>query len=277
MAPIMHTVDPDGDLVVVLKKPNTKNVIPEVSLRQEVNLGKDDPTFAPDATDVKVPLMSSGLPNKATLAEASNEIRFLVSSRHLTMASHMFKTMLSQRWTQPEAVNAQSDSTDADATTSTVASVKASSLSDGTDSPAPPMASSINASPSSPSPSRIPLTKEVVISEWHAYALLTVFNAIHGKCYSVSRRVSLEFFAQVAAIADYLQCAEALSVITDLWHSCSRKRSDKYGKEAIMWFYISWVFSSATVFIETARLIVQAGEGLDRVITHDLPIFEILG
>ncbi|RGP66329.1 hypothetical protein FSPOR_6707 [Fusarium sporotrichioides] len=253
---VTHEVDPDGDVIVILKKPNTANVIPEISLRNETKLGiEDDATFRPDNANVKIPTMDSGLPNNAALgniyfldqyqvsltfdlhiAQENDEVRFLVSSRHLTTASATFKTTLSPPWTQSKAASSKGSS-------------PSNSSSEETDSSA---------------------------EEWHAYALLTVFNIIHGKGSRVPRKVSLEFFAHVALIADFYDCTDNLSTTAELWYELNYKRPGKYGKEVIMWLFIAWVFSWPNTFAEMARLTVRAGEGRGRVETHDLAIAQIL-
>ncbi|KAL3605355.1 hypothetical protein FPOAC2_00299 [Fusarium poae] len=272
MSVITHDVDPNGDLVVVLKKPNTKNVIPEVSLRQETKLGQNAPTFAPDTTDVRTPSMPSGLPNNAAIAGESDEIRFRVSSAHLKLASVQFRGMLSPPWTESQAVNTQSDYTDS----GTEDLSPSSSPAAGTGSPGSPVTSSTGPSPSSPSVSQTPRMWEVTVTEWHAHALLTVFNIIHSKGSSIPRNVSMEFFTQVALIADYYHCAEALSFVAATWYSSFEKHARKYGKEVIMWLVIALVFSWDFVFHMAAYTVVHGGEGLSRVTIHDLPFLEIL-
>lgn len=55
MTLIMHNIDPSGDLVVVLKKPNKYRVIPEVWINGEKTRGHVD------RTDVETPKMPTGL------------------------------------------------------------------------------------------------------------------------------------------------------------------------------------------------------------------------
>ncbi|XEU97720.1 hypothetical protein FSHL1_003006 [Fusarium sambucinum] len=260
-----HNIDPNGDLVVVLKKPNTTNVIPEVFRRTKAKLGEKEPTFAPDTTDVKSPLMPSGLPNNAAIAGESDEIRFRVSSPHLKLASVVFKKMLDGPWKEGDSVNSQPASETEDQMDLA-----------GSGSPDSP----VDSTPDSPSPSQAasdtPGNWEITTTGWHAHALLMVLHIIHGQFHKVPHSVSLEFFTHVAVIANYYQCTEAVSFTSKLWRLANNTVPTHYGRGAIMWLSIAWVFSWPITFTQLATLAVQDGLVLTDVTTGDLPIASIL-
>ncbi|CAG7561254.1 unnamed protein product [Fusarium equiseti] len=283
MSSTLHDIDPGGDLMVILREPNTQKVIPAVSVRPPTtgSTGTTSRGYILDDTSVDSPKQPSGLPkeNKAISIddESPVEVKFRVSSRHLMLASVTFKKMLSNPWKEAQPVNSQA---------STEASDAPVSCGDSSSDTAPPG----DQGPSSLQASHTPCIREVSTTGWNAHALLTVFNIIHGKCSEVPRSISLEFFAEVAVIADYYQCAEALSVAAELWLNRSdtfRRLSEpheslhgepmlEYGNELILLLSVAWVFSLETVSSKTACLAVKNGHGLCHIETYDLPIAGML-
>ncbi|EKJ74412.1 hypothetical protein FPSE_05419 [Fusarium pseudograminearum CS3096] len=259
MASVVYNIDPNGDLVVVLKDPNTYWVVPEVSVRENP-VGSQAGHLLRDTTDVDTPKMPSGLGDSV---EAPTEVRFRVSSRHLTLASVVFDKMLNGPWKESASVSTRSSPKDG-YTTAPEDDVQDSK---DMDEPGPPV------DPSTPSP---PLIREVSAEGWNAQALLTVLKVIHGQCSGISRDVSLTFIAQVAIIVNYYQCAESVSFATELLYYPKYKKPEVYNKKAIMWLFIAWSFSWPAVFQDTAHQVLQRGQGLSYVTTHDLDVDGIL-
>ncbi|KAF5598097.1 hypothetical protein FPANT_3861 [Fusarium pseudoanthophilum] len=128
------------------------------------------------------------------------------------------------------------------------------------------------------SPSSATAIREVSTHGWNPHALITVLNIIHGRHNDVPKKVSIEFFVKVAAIVDYYQCAEAVSLATNLWRTRLGWHNipDDYGNECIMFLCLAWVFSWPEVFKPMAYLVLEKGEGLKHVRSYDLPIAPIL-
>ncbi|QPC74720.1 hypothetical protein HYE68_005472 [Fusarium pseudograminearum] len=98
--------------------------------------------------------------------------------------------------------------------------------------------------PSLSSPSRyFPEGQCITTTGWHAYALWVVLHIIHGHFDHVPETVSLEFVTHIAVIANYYQCTEAVSLTVKFWLHVSFETPKCYGKEAIIWLCISWIFS----------------------------------
>ncbi|KAF5688932.1 hypothetical protein FDENT_4648 [Fusarium denticulatum] len=128
------------------------------------------------------------------------------------------------------------------------------------------------------SPSNSTAIREISTGGWNLHALITVLNIIHGRHNKVPQKVNLKFFVDVAVIVDFWQCAEAVSLATNLWRSRQgwHKTPVKYGKECIMFLFLAWVFSWSEVFSSMAYLVLEKGEGLEHVSTYNLPIAMIL-
>ncbi|EWY92513.1 hypothetical protein FOYG_06061 [Fusarium oxysporum NRRL 32931] len=109
MAVVTHDIAPDGDICIVLQKPNTQSVVPIVNLRQ---YGTDPPQYYQDVPSVDVPVWHS----PALKDKKAAEYRFRVSSHHLTAVSPMFRSMLKGPWKESAAPNAATSSDSSDQT-----------------------------------------------------------------------------------------------------------------------------------------------------------------
>ncbi|KAL5618117.1 hypothetical protein FOVSG1_000339 [Fusarium oxysporum f. sp. vasinfectum] len=103
MAVVTHDIAPDGDICIVLQKPNTQSVVPIVNLRQ---YGTEPPQYYQDVSSVGVPVWHS----PALKDKKAAEYRFRVSSHHLTAVSPMFSCMLKGPWKESAAPDAATSS-----------------------------------------------------------------------------------------------------------------------------------------------------------------------
>lgn len=123
----------------------------------------------------------------------------------------------------------------------------------------------------------MPLVREVGTTGWNAHALVVVLNIIHGHNNDVPRKISLEFFVNVAVVVDYYHCEKAVQLAAELWHQLMYKAPTRYGKKTIMWFYIAWVFSWPKLFSEMGQMILEHSMGLELIEANDLPVGPLLG
>ncbi|KAM0551758.1 hypothetical protein ACHAPJ_008326 [Fusarium lateritium] len=90
--------------------------------------------------------------------------------------------------------------------------------------------------------------RELEVDGWDAEALAIVLKVIHGRHRQVPRKVDFVLMANIAIIADYYQCAEALQLSAELWYSFGDKPPTEFSEESVMWLGISWTFSWPTLF-----------------------------
>ncbi|KAF4967787.1 hypothetical protein FSARC_4720 [Fusarium sarcochroum] len=237
MSSISYDIDPGGDVEIVLKNPNTQQVVPDVILTQPRTSRSTSPRKAsykydPDSVEFDStclfydPSILSGL--SAQESSEATEIRMRVSSKHLTFASPIFKTMLEGPWSEGAA------------STSSV--------------------------------------REVSATGWNAEALAVVLNFIHNRHAQVPRHVSLLFLTYVATIVDYYHCQGAVQICAEMWRPTAHKYSVTwYNKRAVMWLYISWIFSWEDIFSSMVHMALAYGEGLGSAHPKDLPLAGILG
>ncbi|RFN55478.1 hypothetical protein FIE12Z_124 [Fusarium flagelliforme] len=258
MPSLLHEIDPDGDLIVVLKEANTQKVIPDVYLPPRY--GSESPDFVLDDTPVNASYIPSGLPCKEKGDDSPDVIRFRVSSRQLMLNSEVFKKMLSGPWKESQPVDPQHLS---------LQEMHEGSYADS---------SSDSLSPDEDRPSNRPLSHDPCIREisatgWNAHALLTVFRIIHGQCSEVRTWVNFEFFAHVANIANYYRCAGALSLAAYLWLGSSNEFHDLRQSQR----HDGWEMGGDIQFKYVATYsVVKGGHGLSYIETYDLAIGELL-
>ncbi|CAF3573994.1 unnamed protein product [Fusarium graminearum] len=256
MTLIMHNIDPSGDLVVVLKKPNKYRVIPEVWINGEKTRGHVD------RTDVETPKMPTGLGDSDV---QMTEIEFRVSSKHLKLASVVFDKMLSGPWKEANCTSSlpasEAEGQDMMELTGYADTFIGSIFDLSLPIPAVPVASDY---------------WEISTTGWHAHAFRVVLEVIHGQLRNFPEKVSLEFFTHVAVIANYYHCTEAVSLAARFWRVWNKDIPTSYGKRSIMWLYISWVFSMPITFSNMLGLAVKDGLDLFNITTHDLPVATVL-
>ncbi|KAF4338698.1 hypothetical protein FBEOM_7404 [Fusarium beomiforme] len=235
----------DGDTYIVLKRPNTECTIPSVSLRIP---GTKLPEYREDGTIVDPPELPSGY---WTCTGCTN-YRFRVSSQYVAAVSPVFKTMLEGPW--KESVPTESASTE-------------KTLADAAKTGVP-------SSPVVPSPQGpcAPAIREITTHGWSSYALYTVLNIIHHRNEHVPRSVNLSLFVDITVVVNYFQGVEAVSLAGEMWLTRLPKPPTTYGKESIMWLFITYVFSWPPLFSGMSQLVAKHGEGLDHIETCDLPI-----
>ncbi|KAH7176960.1 hypothetical protein EDB81DRAFT_707713 [Dactylonectria macrodidyma] len=259
-----HEFDPNGDVELVLKSPNTQELIPLMAFWQLLRIERKCmssgleswlPPNQPKKTQPvavaqrgaaasvlgptpPVPGAATPSPTKKTatatalpekLIEGTNvppvEIRMQLSSRHLILASPFFRKMLGGPWQE-----------------GTSGSVK---------------------------------LREITASGWDEEALVIVLDAIHGHHRDVPKSLDLETLAKIAVIVDYYGCTEAMEPYVRPWILDEHKTLTQFcGPDCLLWLCVSWVFSQPRIFEAMSELIVKHTEG--PIDVPNLPIGEIL-
>jgi hypothetical protein len=91
-----HTVDPDGDVILTLESPNHP-------FAREDGIASTDAQSPDSSALTKGDSSSSTVPPPGDIAEPEEDVKeepvtFRVSSRHLALASPVFKSALTGRW-----------------------------------------------------------------------------------------------------------------------------------------------------------------------------------
>ncbi|KAG6177670.1 hypothetical protein E4U36_007057 [Claviceps purpurea] len=245
MANLRYDLDPQGDTILILRCPNTKQPVwepaDEVSKLKKKNKtrrrmffgsafmsdtedGYSDDENAQEPTPEPIaPTIESNVPNDADSAEAHgenaerNEVQFRLCSRHLSLASPVFKTMLNGVWRES----------------------------------APP-----------PDWSDCQVRYELTATEWDAEDFLLLMNIVHGCNQRVPLFIDLERLGRISVLVDYYQFQKVTQLAVGLWiDKLSGNLPTKYGLECVTWMFVSWVFSRRDIFNKMTLLALRTSEG----------------
>jgi hypothetical protein len=246
MAPELHTIDSDGDLLLLLSRPAEKK---SEMLSEGPNT---DEGPAENSTDVPhTDIEGGGAGSNIETHDGSSDtllgsemedteepdvdVHIRVSSKHMMLASPVFKAML-QRGNFKEGRELGTNG-------------------------------SVN----------VPLPDD------NPEAFLVLLHIIHGRNRLVPRQVSMELMTRISILVDKYQMVEAVEVfscswIEDLKMSLPTLYSTPEEQEAVhRWVGISWVFGKRVEFKAMTQLIERGSNAnLAENIEEGLPIPEIL-
>ncbi|KAJ5708572.1 hypothetical protein N7488_008373 [Penicillium malachiteum] len=106
---------------------------------------------------------------------------------------------------------------------------------------------------------------EVDAEGWNIEALLIVLRAIHCQHYNIPQKLTLEMLAQVAVIADYYQCKEALHILKDIW--IKNLDSEEtiipkiFSRDLVLWLWIAWFFQLPFEFKASTSIAMSHSDG----------------
>lgn len=113
--------------------------------------------------------------------------------------------------------------------------------------------------------------RRITASDWDHRALKIVLAIMHGYHRDVPRSIDFYLLVKVALIVNYYDCLESVEVYTDIWlkdfeHNLPRT----YGRDCILYLFLSWVFSKPEMFQRMAHLAMRHSQKL--IEAEDFPI-----
>ncbi|GJC82996.1 hypothetical protein ColLi_05834 [Colletotrichum liriopes] len=269
---ILHTIDPGGDVVLVLRNPNApfavwkdydwaakskdsmdnmdnmdnmesnnskkgkkkkkKSLVvwPSSPIQEPASEPPED-IVSPDIPAPERPCIQSGAGEDSPSVQNANiddeaEIKFLLSSRHLVLASRYFNAKLNGTWKEA-------------------------------------------------TPHPVDRRYHLEASDWDPDALLILMQVIHGRMRSVPRRIDFEMLAKIAVLVDYYDCHEVIEVFSSIWiDSLKGQLPSGCNRDLVLWLLISHVFQQDDIFSRITQTAVLEGQG--PLPTMDLPIPSII-
>ncbi|SCN79292.1 uncharacterized protein FFB20_05914 [Fusarium fujikuroi] len=98
-----------------------------------------------------------------------------------------------------------------------------------------------------------------------------VLTIMHGYNRDVPRSLSLEMLVKVAMIVNYYDCLEIVELYTDIWlEGLKSEVPTVYGRDCILWMFISWVFSGPIMFRSMTQLALKHSQKL--IEAEDFPV-----
>ncbi|KAF5253524.1 hypothetical protein FANTH_1595 [Fusarium anthophilum] len=111
----------------------------------------------------------------------------------------------------------------------------------------------------------------ITASDWDPEAFNIVLTIMHGYNRDVPRSLSLEMLVKVAMIVNYYDCLESVELYTGIWLQALRPELPKvYGRDCILYLFISWVFSEPIIFQNMTQLALRHSQRL--IDAEDFPI-----
>ncbi|RAL02499.1 uncharacterized protein BO80DRAFT_379015 [Aspergillus ibericus CBS 121593] len=248
MTPPTHIIDPDGEVIIILRNANAPFAQPDEDIIAGV---ASDPLKASDSVQSLAAEAgrpgAEGISSTATHApspieessSASTEeppaeeqpveeqaetgsspespdedcIRIQVSAKHLIFASSVFKKTLTGGWKE------------------SVTYLQKGSV-------------------------------EITAEGWDLVALLILLRAIHGQYYSVPRKLTLERLAKVAVLIDYYKCKETMYPLTDIWlKALEEPIPTTCSRDLILWLWVSWFFQLPAQFKKSTSTAMSCSTG----------------
>ena len=229
-------LDPDADALLILQRPNLKQVrpyledaflIPGEEVEDNEN-AESTTTVSPEIERVHTITKATALKEITSLQPGHkdgtpNEIVFRVSAKHLSMASPIFRRMIKGDF-QESRPNDQG-------------------------------------------------LLELRTSDWNAQALLVLLDIIHGHHSHVPERLSQEHVAHIGLVADYYDCSDIVQVFyrgwearfveywDDSWPNIKKHVLDSFGKKEQFQLFITWTFQSDQVFSHLATHAILTSTG----------------
>lgn len=112
---------------------------------------------------------------------------------------------------------------------------------------------------------------EITAESWDLEALLILIRIIHCQYYQIPRKLTLEMLAKVALLADYYDCREAVDVLGNIWiNALEENVSLTYCRDLILWLWVSWFFQLHSQFKEATSTAMSWSN--DRIDNLGLPI-----
>ncbi|KAG6053392.1 hypothetical protein E4U17_004734 [Claviceps sp. LM77 group G4] len=284
MQNMRYDLDPQGDTILILRRPNTNQPLweptNEVSKLKQKNKTRRRKLFGLDfmsdtedenSSDEQPPKPISpsidpNVPNEREMKSDAgekhldtespqkssdrHEVEFRLSSRHLALASPVFKAMLNRFWKE---------------------SASSSDQDNGSAEPWSPLQSG----------SDCQVLYQLTATEWVAKDFLLLMNIVHGHSGQVPYSVDLETLARMAVLVDYYQCQEVTQFVVGLWIDKFSGRFPslpmQYGRDCVVWIFVSWVFSRRNIF-EKMTLLAITSSVLEQKRDHYIDeIFSVVG
>ncbi|KAG6232117.1 hypothetical protein E4U25_006838 [Claviceps purpurea] len=247
-------LDPEGDTILVLRHPKTEQLVWEPKdergkqerrnhlLRQmlfgsrvmsdkESDHFDDGNTHEPSPEPI-APTIESSVPHDSEEAHDDNgeleEIHFRLSSRHLALASPVFRAMLNGSWKES----------------------------------APALDRSNNGSAKTRAPLQLGFDSQVrfelTAEDWDDEVFLILMNIIHGRNALVPLSSDLTTLVKMSVLVDYYQCQEVTQIVVGLWiDKLSDQLPKSYHPECVIWMFVSWVFSRGEIFEEMTKVAIR--------------------
>ncbi|KAI1370165.1 hypothetical protein F4677DRAFT_458078 [Hypoxylon crocopeplum] len=94
--------------------------------------------------------------------------------------------------------------------------------------------------------------------DWDEDAMLILMQVIHGRNHQVPRSVTLEMLARIAVLVDYYKCHEAVTIWSDMWINALRRTLPATcNRDLILWILVALVFEQQSLFNAATKVALE--------------------
>jgi hypothetical protein len=116
---------------------------------------------------------------------------------------------------------------------------------------------------------------EIYAKDWHLEAFLVVLGVIHCQNSGLPRTLSLEKLAHVATIAHHYQCRDAIGILQDIWiKALPSPDTTLFSPDLVLWLWVSFFFELDDILSKVSSAVMSLGIGpinnLDLPFPHQL-------
>jgi hypothetical protein len=103
---------------------------------------------------------------------------------------------------------------------------------------------------------------EITAETWDIDCFLILLRIIHCQADHIPRKLSLEMLAKVAVIADYYKCKEAVRFFSDTWiEALEDTYLEEYSRDLILRLWIAWFFQLSSQFKKVTSIAISHNGG----------------
>lgn len=117
----------------------------------------------------------------------------------------------------------------------------------------------------------------ITASDWDPEAFKIVLTIMHGYHRDVPKSLRFNLLVMIAMIVNYYDCLESVEVYTNVWlEGFETALPTVYGRDCILYLFVSWVFSRPIMFQRMTRLALRHSQKLIEAEDFPLPA-DIIG
>ncbi|CEF79652.1 hypothetical protein SNK03_007492 [Fusarium graminearum] len=111
----------------------------------------------------------------------------------------------------------------------------------------------------------------ITASDWDPEAFKIVLTIMHGYHRDVPKSLRFNLLVMIAMIVNYYDCLESVEVYTNVWlEGFETALPTVYGRDCILYLFVSWVFSRPIMFQRMTRLALRHSQKL--IEAEDFPL-----
>ncbi|UKZ70750.1 uncharacterized protein TrAtP1_011721 [Trichoderma atroviride] len=231
-------LDPLGDVLLTLRCPNQLDLSWRSLIFAKPRKSAEGSDESESRPKSNAPTASVDEPNAH---DETEDVQFLLSSRHLSLASPVFGTMLSGGWKESTVLIERPRK---------IARLENSYTTNSESQP----------------------RHQITATEWNTEAFLLLMNIIHGHHRKVPQKVDLETLAHFSILVDYYKCQEITEVFARIWiEKLAPSLPRSHCPPSMIWIFVSWVFSNASIFEKMTELALKGSQGPLETLCLPLP------